>query len=234
MKTYGQYCPISRAAEILGERWTPVIVRNLLAGAHTFNAIADGAPRIPRSLLSRRLRQLAGAEVITIRPQPSGHGHIYELTDAGRDLANVLDALGTWGARWLELADRHAQPDFVLWAWCHDSLAVDRLPERRVVVRFDFPDQPKTRRTYWVIFQRPTAEVCQHHPGFDEDLQVVAVALTLARWHAGQIDWATATRGGDIRVHGPTRLARQLPSWNLRSRFASIQPHTRQRDASPR
>jgi DNA-binding HxlR family transcriptional regulator len=230
VKTYGQYCPISRAAEVLGERWTPLIVRNLLVGATTFNAIADGAPGIPRSLLSQRLRQLADAHVLTIRPHPSGRGHHYELTDAGWDLTDVLDAIGAWGARWLELSERHAQPDFVLWAWAHDSLAAARLPTQRVVVRFDFPDQPTPRRHYWMLFQRPTAEVCQHHPGYDEHLYVVAVALTLARWHAGHITWTAGIRSGDIQVHGPEALARQLPTWNLLSRFASVQPKTQHHD----
>jgi DNA-binding HxlR family transcriptional regulator len=222
MKNYGQYCPISRAAEVLAERWTPIIVRNLLNGATTFNAIADGAPGIPRSLLTQRLHQLERAQVLSTRPNPSGRGRCYELTDAGRDLSPVIEALGTWGARWLELNEDHANPDFVLWAWCHDSLAADRLPPDRTVVRFEFPDQPPARRRYWIIFQRPTAEVCDRDPGFAEDLIVQTKALTLARWHIGDLSWSTALRSGDVHVTGPTTLARQLPTWNQRSRFATV------------
>lgn len=231
MKTYGQYCPISRASEVLAERWTPIVVRNLLLGATTFNAIADAAPGIPRSLLSQRLRQLERTGVITIAPNPDGRGNRYELTEAGRDLWGVMDALGVWGERWLELTEQHANPDMVLWAWCHASLAIERLPERRVVVRFDFPALRPPRQRYWLIFDRPNAEVCDHDPGFDEDLTVEATALALARWHAGHIDWATAVRAGGVRVTGPRTLARALPTWNRRSPYADVRPPARR--ASP-
>jgi DNA-binding HxlR family transcriptional regulator len=224
MKNYGQYCPVSRAAEVLAERWTPIVVRNLLNGATTFNGIAEGAPGIPRSLLVQRLRHLERAGVISIRPNQTGRGQRYELTDSGRDLTKVVDALGTWGARWLDLNHEHANPDFVLWAWCHDSLAWDRLPTERTVVRFEFPDQPPSRQRYWIIFEPSAAEVCDTDPGFGVDLVVTANALTLARWHLGHIDWSTALRSGDVHVTGPRTLARQLPTWNRRSRFASTQP----------
>ena len=143
MRTYGQYCPIARASEILAERWTPIVIRNLLLGCNTFSEIAAGVPGIPKALLSTRLKQLEEAGIVDTTPNPSRRGHFYQLTEAGQDLGDVLMAMGAWGERWLELAPEHVDPTLVLWSWSRNYLAHDRLPDRRVVVRFEFNDQPR-------------------------------------------------------------------------------------------
>lgn len=232
MRSYGQYCPVSRASEVLGERWTMIIVRNLLLGAATFNAIADGAPGMSRSLLSRRLDELERSGVITATPKRRGRGSRYELTEAGAELSEVMEAMGRWGARWLQIQPSHTNPDVVLWSWTTNALAVDRLPDHRVVVRFVFDDQPVRRRRYWLLFDRPDAEVCLKPPGPEEDLVVEAESLSLARWHAGAIEWDHAIRAGGITVHGPADLARQLPTWNNRSSFAGHTTPAAARNAS--
>src|SRR5215207_11235500 len=138
MRTYGQFCPIARGSEILAERWTPIILRNLLLGCRTFNEIAAGAPGLSRALLARRLRELERVGVLEIRPKPSGRGSVYEPTPAGKDLAGVLEAIGGWAERWTEMQGEHADPDVVLWSWSQTFLRRDLLPDRRVVVRFEF------------------------------------------------------------------------------------------------
>jgi DNA-binding HxlR family transcriptional regulator len=218
MRTYGQYCPIARAAEIFAERWTPIIVRNLHVGCTTYTEIAAGAPGLSRSLLTQRLRQLEHAGVISTRRKAHGPGVFYELTDAGRDMWGVLSALGAWGERWVELGDEHTNPCVVLWAWCTVYLARDRLPDHRVVVRFDFTDQPPDARCVWLLVDKGDAELCKKHPRFDEDLIVETDTKTLARWHLKQIEWADGVRAGSIRVNGPRPLARALPTWNRRGR----------------
>jgi DNA-binding HxlR family transcriptional regulator len=225
MRTYGQYCPIARAAEILGERWTPIIVRNLMAGCRTYSEISAGAPGLSHSLLTQRLRQLTAAGIIQALPKDRGIGQIYLLTDAGQDLSAVLSALGAWGERWLELRDEQANPRFLLWAWSTAYLAHDQLPDRRVVVRFEFTDQPPNRRRIWMLFDRRRAEVCLKPPGFDEDLIVETEAITLARWHIGQLEWSSALRSGAIRITGSRPLARALPTWNHRHHM--LTPTTR-------
>ena len=216
MRTYAQYCPIARASELLAERWTPIIVRNLFAGCTTYGEIAAGAPGVPRSLLTQRLRQLRAAGVVEMRPKKSGRGMAYHLTEAGRDLWRVLEPLGAWGEQWLELRDEHTNPRFLLWSWCTAYLARERLPEQRVVVRFEFTDQPVNERRAWLVIDRQNAEVCDKPPGFDEDLVVQTDAWTLVRWHLGQLEWSDAVRDGSIRVTGPRQLARALPTWNRR------------------
>lgn len=140
MRTYGQYCPIARASELLAERWTLIIVRNIvLVGCRTFNEIAEGAPGLSRALLSKRLRELERAGVIEIHPKPDGPGSTYEPTEAGRELSAVMLALQQWGSKWVELTPEQAHPGVVLWAWATLYLDRDRLPQRRVLIRFDYP-----------------------------------------------------------------------------------------------
>ena len=119
MRTYGQYRPIARASEILTERWTPIIVRNLMAGCTTFGEISAGAPGLSHSLLTQRLRLLERVGVIEARPKSRGRGVTYQLTHAGRDLSGILWALHDWGEKWLELGDEHTNPALVLWGLVH-------------------------------------------------------------------------------------------------------------------
>jgi DNA-binding HxlR family transcriptional regulator len=217
MRTYGQYCPIARASEILAERWTPVVLRNLLLGCRTYTEISAGAPGMSRTLLTQRLRHLERAGIIEIHPKPTGRGGTYQLTEAGRDLWDVIMALRAWGERWLEIGDEHTNPSLVLWAWCTVYLDRDRLPPGRIVVRFEFVDQPPGNRRLWLLVDRGDAEVCRHDTGVDEDVIVETDAKTFVRWHLQQIEWADAVRSGHIRVTGSRWVAQALPTWNRRS-----------------
>lgn len=222
MRSYGQYCPIARAAEIFAERWTPIIVRNILLGCQTFTDIQRGAPGIPRSLLTQRLGVLERHGIIERHPQPRGRGARYLPTPAGRDLWEVCVALGEWGARWLEAAPEHLDPYVALWSMCN-SLAANRIPSRRVVVRFDFPAQPQRKSRFWLLIDHGHGEVCMSSPG-EEDLVVTADADRFVRWHMGHLSWAQATAGGAIRIQGQRQLAQAFPAWNKRSHFAHITP----------
>src|SRR5262249_20914124 len=179
MDGYGQYCPIARGAEIFATRWTPIIVRNMLVGCRTFGEILDGAPGISRALLSERLRQLEHYGILTRSPNPAGRGYLYDLTDAGLELQAVTDALGSWGARWVELAPDHLDAAMVLWSMCR-CMPRDELPDPRVVVRFELADGDLKR--LWVVAQKPEPEVCVKPPGFDEDLIVKTDSASLAKW----------------------------------------------------
>jgi DNA-binding HxlR family transcriptional regulator len=218
---YGQFCPIARGAEIFAARWTPIIVRNLLVGCRTFGEILEGAPGIPRALLSERLRQLEHYGVLTRSPNPNGRGFRYELTEAGRELGAVCDALGVWGARWLELAPAHLDAHMTLWSMCR-CMPGDELPDPRMVVRFDLSDGSPAR--FWVIAQRPQPEVCVKPPGFEEDLVVRTDSASLAKWQLGWVSLGSAQRHGLIEVDGPVHLQRKLARWAARHQFADIRP----------
>jgi DNA-binding HxlR family transcriptional regulator len=222
VRTYGQYCPIARGAEIFAERWTPLIVRNLSLGCGSFGTILEGAPGLSRTLLSLRLKQLERLGVVQSAPGPGGRGRHYRLTAAGRDLFTVCRSLGEWGARWLEIAPEHIDPFVALWSMCK-ALRRDRLPDRRVVIRFDFTGRPRPER-YWLLIELGDTEICKTYPGLDEDLYITAEAEAFVKWHAGQLTWAEATREERIQVDGSPALAKAFPSWNARSMFAHVRP----------
>ena len=223
MRGYGQaFCPITRASEIFATRWTPLIIRNLLLGCRTFSELQAAAPGIPRSLLSDRLQHLEHVEIVARRPNPGRRGWIYELTEAGQDLAPVCHALGVWGTRWLEAAPHDLDGAVLLWAIskCMDR---DRLPEQRVVVRFDFLDQPRPKHRYWLLVQRPEPEVCRKPPGFPDDLTVTTETEWLAKWHMGTVSLGQAMHARVITVDGPRHLVRDLARWGGVTPSASVE-----------
>ena len=225
VRTYGQYCPIARGAEIFAERWTPLIIRNMHLGCGSFSEILEGAPGLSRTLLSQRLRQLERLGVVESAPKPHGRGRQYDLTSAGRELFRVCQSLGEWGARWLEIAPENLDPFVALWSMCN-ALRRDRLPDRRVVIRFDFTGCPRRER-YWLLIELGDTEICKTYPGLDEDLYITAEAEAFVKWHAGQLTWAQATREDRIQLRGHSSLVRAFPTWNARSAFAHIRPVSR-------
>jgi DNA-binding HxlR family transcriptional regulator len=168
VRTYGQYCPIARGAEIFAERWTPLIIRNLYLGCGSFGEILEGAPGLSRTLLSQRLKHLERLGIVESEAKPDGHGRHYELTLAGHDLFTVCKSLGEWGAHWLEIAPEHLDPFVALWSMCN-VLRRDRLPDRRVVIRFDFTGRQRAER-YWLLIEHGEPEICKTCPGLEEDL----------------------------------------------------------------
>lgn len=214
MKSYRQYGPIARASEILAERWTPLIIRNLMFGADTFAELARGVPAMSRSLLIKRLGQLEEANVISRIEKENGHGHHYRLTEAGRDLAGVIVGMAGWGAQWLEITTEHADPGLALWAWCRVQFSDAELPRDRTVISFSFPDQPPAARHYWFLIEGGELEMCHSDPGGEVDLHVTAESLAFVMWHMGALDWREALRAQRIKVRGDRELARTLPTWN--------------------
>jgi DNA-binding HxlR family transcriptional regulator len=221
VKTYNQYCPIARSSEILAQRWTPIIIRNLLNGPTTYNRLADQAPGIPRSLLTSRLRELQATRLVVKTQRPDSRTILYELTDAGEDLAPVISAMGEWGERWLDVTPQHADPVYFLNSWINTYLNHDALPKQRVTVRFQFTDQPVKFNPMWAIFDAEHSEVCRTHPGYDEELLVTADSVTLAEWHLGRTEWNDEIDRGRITVAGIPKLAKALPKWNQRSRWTT-------------
>jgi DNA-binding HxlR family transcriptional regulator len=220
VKTYGQYCPIARGAEIFANRWTPVIVRNLLLGCETFSEIRAGAPGISRTLLSQRLRDLERWGVVE-RRVARNRRVTYALTEAGQELRDVCWSLGTWGARWLDVAPEHLDATVVLWSLCR-TIDVAQVPEGRLVVRFDLADG--RWRRLWVVAQKPEAELCARDPGFDDDVVVKTSSESLMQWHTGKISLGGAIHAGTMQVQGPRPAVRELASWGGRSAFAHVRP----------
>ncbi|HJR59320.1 MAG TPA: helix-turn-helix domain-containing protein [Vicinamibacterales bacterium] len=221
MQKYRQYCPVARAAEILAERWTPLILRELLAGSHRFNEIERALPGISRSLLASRLRQLERAGVLERLPSTQSKVPEYHLSEAGRDLKPVIEAFGSWGVRWAFGDPQPEELDAGLLIWkIHQRINRERLPERRTVVEFDFTG-PRGRRV-WLLLEPREVSVCVTPPGFDSDLVVRAdLALFYSVW-IGQLEYDTAVRRGALVVDGVPALARVLPQWLMWSPMAKF------------
>jgi DNA-binding HxlR family transcriptional regulator len=217
---YGEYCPIAKAAEVLAERWTPLIIRNIYLRSHSFSDIHQGCPRMSTTLLAQRLRALERAQVIERVAAPAGRGSRYYLTSAGQELAEVVLHMGTWGARWLDLAPVDYDAAVVLWAWAK-FVDAGRLPPHRVVVRFDISDD---KHRYWMLFQRPESEVCVKNPGLDEDLIITTDSVTLTDVHRGRLDFGQAIKSGRLTIAGPRDLARAFPTWGGLSYYAKVRP----------
>ncbi len=226
MHTYGQFCPVAKAAEIFAERWTPLIVRELLAGSHRFNELQHGLPRISRALLVARLRELERAGIVERRAGAGGRGVAYHLTPAGQELEPVITLLGTWGQRWVNLTIEPDEIDPGLLMWdMRRRINCELLPQRRVVVQFDF--RGARTETWWLLLDRQDVSICLQEPGFDLDLFVTADTLALHRIWVGRLTFASALHDGLVQVDGPTDLVRALPNWLALSSYAPVQPASR-------
>jgi DNA-binding HxlR family transcriptional regulator len=221
--TYGQFCPVAKAAEVFAERWTPLIVREIVCGSHRFNELESGLPNISRSLLTQRLRSLEQAGVIERRPTGDGHASGYYLTEAGAELGTIVIALGEWGQRWVNSEIRPSDLDLDLLMWdLHRRLIWDTLPARRVVVRFDFSGAQA--RTYWLVLEHGEASVCRGDPGFDVDLYVSADTVAFHRVWIGHLRLGDVIRDGQVRIDGPSDLVQAFPGWLSYSVFAHVRP----------
>jgi DNA-binding HxlR family transcriptional regulator len=227
MPDYGSFCPVALGTEVLADRWTPMILRELILGNTRFNDIARGLPGISRSLLVQRLRHLERRGVVELSPSPTGRGSEYHLTAAGRDLEPVVIALGRWAVQWLydDLDPHDVDPVTLMW-WMHRRVDEEQLPPGRVVVQFDHTAPAK--QTIWLVLDRGEASVCMQHPGFDSDVLVTTTTPALAEVFSGFVRWSAAVANGAIRVDGPPRLTKAMPKWFLWSPFVD---DTRQRAA---
>jgi DNA-binding HxlR family transcriptional regulator len=227
MKGYGQFCPVAKACEIVAERWTPLVLRELLCGSTRFSELQRGVPLMSRTLLAQRLRELEDAGVVASVPKARGRGREYRLTPAGEELRAIIVGLGEWGQRWARRTISPADLDAELLAWdMHRRLNVDRLPIQRVVVRFDLRGVPRHqpgRRTWWLVLSRPDVDVCLKDPGFEVDLAVDADLEALTRVWMGDMSLPAALREGLIRPDGPRELVRAFPSWFGLSPFAGVE-----------
>jgi DNA-binding HxlR family transcriptional regulator len=214
--SYGQFCPIAKASEIFAARWTPLVLRELMLGAHSFNHIMQGVPLMSRALLAERLRQLEENGIIETRTRPNDAGHEYWLTPAGDAFRNVIQELAFWGRRYCRdrLTAADLNPGLLMWN-LRRRADISALPEHRVVVRFEFSGVPKSRtrlRIMWLVLDRSGADVCIKDPGHPIDLAVRGAIAVLVAIYLGHAIWQDAV-GKTLSVEGDRRLAKQLPVW---------------------
>jgi DNA-binding HxlR family transcriptional regulator len=223
MAEYRQYCPVARAAEVLADRWTPLIIRELVAGVCHFNDFERGLPGISRSVLASRLRHLEDHGVVQRLAGERPNNTEYHLTEAGQALQRVIDALGAWGARWAFGDPRPEELDPVLLLWrMKRRIRAEMLPKRRVVIEFEFSG--RGGRRLWLVVEPRESSVCLRPPGFDPDLIVRANLASFYRVWLGKLDYEAAARAGDLVVDGSPALRRAFSRWWMWSPMA---PHLR-------
>jgi DNA-binding HxlR family transcriptional regulator len=220
MGAYGQFCPVAKAMELLDERWTMLVIRELLEGSRTFNALRRGVPRISPALLSARLQRLRRAGVI--ERYQDGNRVTYALTPAGRELHPVIEAIGRWGIRWIpELGDEDLDPHLLMWD-IRRNIDLDAVPVGRSVLRFTFRDVPAPAQDWWLVITGDGVDLCDFDPGHAVAATVETDLGTLTRLWRGDLSWRQALHTGGLVLHGPTQARRIVPRWLKLSAFATV------------
>jgi DNA-binding HxlR family transcriptional regulator len=227
MKGYSTYCPIAKAAEILTDRWTLLLVRDLLMGARHFNDFRRSIPLITPAVLSKRLRTLQEVGIITHEIGNGGRLE-YRLTEGGTELKSFVDAAGVWGQRWarskLPLGDLH--PSTLMWD-IHRFLKTEHLPAQRTVLNFEFTDL-RAMRLWWLVVQAGEVDVCLDDPGYDVDIWVVCTLRALTQVFMGDLSIVSAQATGKLNVDGDRQLIRNMPLW------FGLMPFSNEARAAPR
>ena len=220
-KSYGQFCPVAKASELLAERWMPLVLRELLAGGRHYGELRRGIPLISPAMLSARLHELVEAGVVQ-RTRTSPGRWEYRLTEAGEDLRPVIHAFGVWGQRWAqrELRSEQLDPELLVWVMRRRMKPPD-FGVPRAVLEFEFPEVPIRLRRFWFLVEPDEVDLCLKHPGRAVDVSVSGSVRTLTQVFLGQIAPEAAVRSGAIVLDGTRALVRTFARWCPRSPFAS-------------
>jgi DNA-binding HxlR family transcriptional regulator len=225
MNGYSTYCPIAKAAEILTERWTLLLVRDFLLGARHFNDFRRSIPLITPAMLSKRLKTLEEVGIITREVVPDkGHRWEYRLTEAGRELKLFVDAAGAWGQRWARSKLPHGEldPSTLMWD-IHRFLKTEHLPAPRTVLNVEFTDL-KVMGYWWLVVQAGEVDVCLDDPGYEVDVWIACTLLTLTQMFMGDLSIASAQRADKLKLNGSRQLIRNMPRWFGLMPFSNIVP----------
>jgi len=232
MADYGQFCTVARGAEVFGELWTPLVVRELLSGSRRFNDIRRGVPRMSQTLLAKRLRKLEEAGVLERRR--GADGWEYHLTPAGEELRPIVVSMGHWGARWIgsRLAKEQLNAGLLMWD-IRRSARLEEFPKGcRTVVQFRFRDARAGERAWWLVVEKASADLCRDDPGHELDVIVESTVRALTEIWTGDSDPKTEIAAGSVRVSGGGRSGTAIWRWLGRSMFAPSRRNLWQGEAS--
>jgi DNA-binding HxlR family transcriptional regulator len=224
---YGQFCPVAMAAEVLCTRWTPLLVRELIAGSTRFNDLRRGLPRMSPALLSKRLNDLVEAGIVE-RFQGRG-AEEYRLTPAGMDLRGIVEGLGFWGQRWVEtqLSLKNLDPSLLMWDM-RRNLDATPLPTRRCTIQFLYPELSEARQNWWLVIEPPRGtagsrgvDLCSTDPGFEVDLYIECDLRSMTAIWMGFTTVAEEVRAERLLMTGSVELRQSMQRWLGLSPFAN-------------
>lgn len=220
MSAYGQFCPVAKAMELLDERWTMLIVRELVSGSRHFNELRRGVPKMSPALLSKRLRMLVRHGVI--ERHTDGNRVTYTLTPAGKELEPIVRALGRWGTRWIsELGDEDLDPHLLIWDVSR-NVDLATVPPGRTVLKLTFSDLSGPARDWWLLLTPEDVDACDFDPGHEVTATVSSSLRTFIQVWRGDLSWREALTSGQLEVQAPAHLRRAVPRWLRLSPFASV------------
>lgn len=216
---YGQFCPVSMASEILCTRWTTLVIRELLCGSTRFNDIRRGVPKMSPALLSKRLKQLERAGVITIGR--IGGTSEYRLSSSGEELRPLIVGMGFWGHRWVEsqVSLRNLDPSLLMWDM-RRNLNPEPLPPRRCTIQFLYPEAPRAQQNWWLVVDGGTIDLCGFDPGFEVDLLVRSSLRAMTAIWMGLSGVRKEIDAGHVELDGDPTIARAMQAWLGLSTFA--------------
>ena len=225
MRSYGQFCPVAKAAQVFCERWTALIIRDLGKGAKRFSELRRGVPLMSSSMLSRRLQELEAEGIIERRRSDNDRGWTHRLTPAGLEFVPIVEALGVWGQRWTRRKLSEGEINFRLLLWEMEcNVRPEALGHDRTVVQLDFIDQPAHRRRFWFVNNAGKAELCVKDPGGEVDIYLSVKLEDLIHVWRGDILLASALKTGRLEVSAPKRLKQALPAWMALHPLAGVRP----------
>jgi DNA-binding HxlR family transcriptional regulator len=223
---YGQFCPVAKALEVLGERWTLLIVRELLMGGSRFNVLQRGLSQISPTILTKRLNDLANTGIIVRKKIPGQRGYEYFLTEMGKELLPVVKSIGDRGMRWARGKMDDSDLDLeLLMLYLERCIQADKLPGKETVIRFRFTDVNKFNE-WWVVASDDDVDVCVRNPGKDVDIYFTTDLRTMIEVWMGDTPYKSAISDGRLKLVGPSALTRDVKSWLAPSIFAGIPPAT--------
>jgi DNA-binding HxlR family transcriptional regulator len=221
MYSYGQFCPLAQATQLLCERWTLIVVRELIAGSTRFNQLKKGVPLMSPTLLSARLKQLVEAKVVD--QSGSKGNYTYNLTPAGLELRPIVELLGAWGHRWSRsnLSKEDLDAGLLMWDM-RRTVDPAVFPSHRIVVQFEYPDAPKGGRDWWLVSESGEIDLCLKNPGYDVDILIKCSLKTMSSVWVCQQHFRDAVKKGDIKVLGDSKLTNKLQEWLRSSPLARL------------
>ncbi|GAA1424450.1 helix-turn-helix domain-containing protein [Agrococcus citreus] len=220
MSGYGQFCPVAKAMELLDERWTLLVIRELLAGSSRFNDLRRGVPHMSPALLSKRLQRLEHAGLV--RKRVDGARTAYRLTQSGEELRPIVEGLAAWGVRWIgELGQEDLDPHLLLWDM-RRTIDVDAWPRRRTVVAMRFTDVPSSAGRWWLVCRDGDVDLCDFDPGFDVTATVTTRLPVMVRVWRGDRSWAHALRAEELRIDGDADAVARVPEWLGQAVWAGV------------
>ena len=225
MTRYGQFCPVAKSAEILGNPWSILIMREMLLGSTRFGELQKGMPKISPTVLNTRLKELEASNLIVKRRLQGQRGHEYRLTPAGRELGPVVESLAVWGMRWArnQMDDDELDVTFLMFD-IQRNIATEQLPDGETVLCFNIGDL-KTFDRWWIVVDNDaggTVDLCHTDPGKDVDLYLTSTARTLIEVWMGDRPLRTALTEKSLELIGPSDLIRSLPDWFVLSSAAGV------------